>query len=94
MYCVLVEFRIKPDCAAAFVDRVQSQRLDSLTEPACRVFDVWTSEAAPEVVMLYEVYDDAAGFDTHLASDHFRRFDAEVAGWVAEKTVQRWDRPL
>ncbi|MEM7522936.1 MAG: antibiotic biosynthesis monooxygenase [Pseudomonadota bacterium] len=40
-------------------------------------------------MFLYEVYDDAAAFDAHLASDHFKDFDAAVAPMVAAKTVRR-----
>jgi quinol monooxygenase YgiN len=40
---------------------------------------------------LYEIYDDAPAFDRHLASDHFRDFDAVVAPWVRTKKVETWD---
>ena len=39
---------------------------------------------------LYEVYDDAAAFELHLASDHFRAFDETVRPWVQRKDVQVW----
>ena len=39
-------------------------------------------------VFLYEIYDDRAAFDAHLASPHFRAFDAEVGPWVQDKQVE------
>jgi quinol monooxygenase YgiN len=39
-------------------------------------------------VFLYEVYDDRAAFDAHLATAHFKRFDAAVAPMVASKAVR------
>jgi quinol monooxygenase YgiN len=39
-------------------------------EPGCRQFDVCTS-ADDGLVFLYEVYDDRAAFDAHLAAPHF-----------------------
>lgn len=95
MYCVAVVCEIEPQDAAAFHARVLRQAQDSLREePGCRVFDVWTSEAAPELVFLYEIYDDATAFDAHLASAHFAAFDADVAPMVRSKTVRRLDRRL
>ena len=32
-------------------------------------------------------YTDAAAFDAHLSSDHFKAFDARVAQMVASKSV-------
>lgn len=88
MYLVAVTFRIHPDHAAAFLARVQQQATDSLEEPGCRRFDVWQAPGDPAGVFLYEIYDDRAAFDVHLASAHFKAFDAEVAPWVAAKTVE------
>ena len=88
MYLVAVTFRIHPDRAAAFLARVQQQATDSLEEEGCRRFDVWQSPDGPGQIFLYEIYDDRAAFDVHLASAHFKAFDAEVAPWVAGKTVE------
>lgn len=88
MYLVAVTFRIHPDHAEAFSARVRKQAEDSLTEAGCRRFDVWQSPSDAATVFLYEIYDDRAAFDVHLASDHFRAFDAEVGGWIAEKTIE------
>ena len=88
MYLVAVTFQIAMDKAEAFVARVQQQAADSLTEAGCRRFDVWVNPADPARVFLYEIYDDRAAFDVHLASDHFKAFDAEVGLWVAEKRVE------
>ena len=88
MYLVAVTFRIHPEHATAFLGRVQVQARDSLTEPGCQRFDVWHAPADAATVFLYEIYDDRAAFDAHLASAHFRAFDAEVAPWVADKKVE------
>ena len=39
--------------------------------------------------MLYEIYDDAAAFDAHLATPHFAIFNEATAPLVASKTVHR-----
>ena len=93
MFVVVVEFTTRPEHAAAFRERVQQQARDSLKlEPGCHVFDVCVDPARDELVMLYEVYTDRAAFDVHLASDHFKGFDAEVRDWVADKQVSTYQR--
>lgn len=91
MYCVAVTFRLHAENFSAFEKRVVQQARDSLAkEPGCSVFDVWTDAGRPNEVFLYEIYDDRAAFDAHLASEHFKSFDAEVADWVADKKVLTW----
>lgn len=43
-------------------------------EQGGRRFDVCTDAGRPGVVYLYELYDDRAAFDTHLASARFKAF--------------------
>ncbi len=88
MYLVAVTFQIVAEKAGAFAARVQKQAEDSLTEAGCQRFDVWRDPTDPERVFLYEIYDDRAAFDVHLASDHFKTFDAEVGAWVAHKRIE------
>lgn len=91
MYCVAVTFHLHEEYFAAFKKRVIRQAQDSLEkEPGCSVFDIWTDAERPNEVFLYEIYDDRAAFDAHLASEHFKTFDAEVVDWVADKKVLTW----
>lgn len=57
-------------------------------EPAYRRFDVCNDFARPDQVFLCELYAVHAGFDVHLDSDHFAKFDAAVAPIFAAKAVQ------
>ena len=61
-------------------------------EEGCQVFDVCRSEETPDEVFLYEVYNDRAAFEVHLASDHYRQFDNAVSELVAEKRVNFFHR--
>lgn len=92
MYCVTVEFEVKPGEMSRFLQRMRQQRDDSLAlEAGCRDFVIWTSAARPDTVMLYEIYDTPADFEAHGQSPHFKAFDAEVAPLVAGKSIQRWE---
>jgi len=89
MYIVTVEFTIHPERMAAFMPlMVDNARASREQEPGCRQFDVCLDPAAPNLVYLYEVYDDRAAFDAHLATAHFKRFDAAVAPMLASKAVR------
>ncbi|MEM9147117.1 MAG: putative quinol monooxygenase [Pseudomonadota bacterium] len=91
MFVVTVLFEVGEPDAARFLLRMRQQAEDSLRlEPACRRFDVCTDPEQAGRVFLYELYDDRAAFDVHLASAHFRDFDTEVAPIVRSKTVQTW----
>jgi len=46
------------------------------------------------MIFLYEIYDDHAAFEAHLASPHFHRFEVEAADMIAEKQVQFFDEVI
>lgn len=92
MYAVCVKFEVKTGQMDAFLPLVVGQARNSLErEPGCSVFDVWTGEARPNEVFLYEIYDDRAAFDQHLQSAHFQAFDAATASLIAAKRVTTWE---
>lgn len=61
-------------------------------EAHCHAFEVWYSRSSPNVIQLYEIYEDADAFAKHLKSDHFLSFDNEVADMVEEKAVTSFDQ--
>jgi len=88
---ILVEFELHPGSEPEFRRLVLENAAASLRdEPGCRQFDVLTPEAGPgDRIVLYEIYDDAASFDAHLAIPHFATFNDATAPLVANKTVHR-----
>ena len=93
MFVVTVIFEVRPESVAPFREAMMQQAKNSLTlEAGCSHFDVCFDPARPERTFLYEVYDDAAAFDLHVASDHFAAFDKRIAPWVVSKTVETWER--
>ncbi|MEO5701227.1 MAG: putative quinol monooxygenase [Casimicrobiaceae bacterium] len=93
MYVVTVLFEVDATHLTAFMSAMLANALDSRTlEPGCRQFDVCIDPNAPDKIFLYEVYDDPAAFDAHVASRHFQTFDARVADWVLTKRVQAYQR--
>lgn len=93
MYVIAVIFVIHEGHEARFLTRVKQQAADSLAgEDDCLQFDVCTDPADPKRIFLYEIYRDEAAFKHHLGTAHFKDFDATVADWVADKSVEAWHR--
>jgi quinol monooxygenase YgiN len=90
-FAVCVTLQIEPGRMDAFMPLMRANAAASLrNEAACHQFDVARDAARPDEVFLYEVYTDAAGFDAHLQTDHFKQFDAAVADMVAQKDVRTY----
>lgn len=93
MFAVAVHFESTPGQATAFLAAVKANAATSLEqEPGCQVFDVCTNPETPNLVFLYELYDDKAAFNAHLESAHFRAFDAVVAPMIAGKRVHTYSQ--
>lgn len=92
MYVVTVLFEPKPEHAAAFhAAMLANAKVSRETEPGCRQFDVCV-EADTGRTFLYELYDDRAAFEAHLAAAHFKAFDDAIRDWIARKDVKIYDR--
>lgn len=95
MFAVVVVLTVKPGQMAAFLPLMRENAAASLRDEAeCHRFDVALDAARPDQVLLYELYTDAAAFEVHLQSAHFKRFDAAVAPMLAGKDVQTWAEVL
>ena len=94
-FAVVVTFQIKPGQMAAFMPLMEQNAATSLAlEPGCHQFDVATDAARPDEVFLYEIYTDAGAFEAHLASAHFKAFDAAVSPMIADKVVKTYARVI
>jgi quinol monooxygenase YgiN len=51
----------------------------SRAEPANRFYQAHRSPESPRLFFLYEQYDDEAGYEAHMASEHFTRLVKEEA---------------
>ncbi len=90
MFAVIVELEIRASQMDAFLPLLKENARTSLREePGCRQFDICLPDGAgqSDVIWLYELYDDAAAFQSHLKSAHFLAFDAAVAEMVSDKRV-------
>jgi len=90
-FVVWVTFAPREGCREAFVALVAENARQSRQEPGCRQFDVLLPLDATAAVALYEIYDDRAAFDHHVATPHYLRFKEASAGLVAGSTIHILD---
>ena len=89
---VCVTFTVKPEYVERFREAVQVQARDSLEkEPWCHQFEVCTDSSNPNLVLLFETYDDRAAFDKHRQTEHFAQYTSKVADWIESKQLGVWD---
>jgi quinol monooxygenase YgiN len=90
-YAITVWFDIAPGRMDEFLVHMhENARASVADEPGCLRFDVLRPQG-PEHgnrIFLYEIYEDRAAFEAHLASRHFKSFDAATQTLVIAKSVQ------
>lgn len=92
MVAVTVEFQVQDAKVEEFNRAMAEQARNSLEkEDDCHRFDICHDDEVIGRVFLYEIYTDRNAFELHLASEHFKQFDAEVKGWIVSKKVDVWN---
>jgi len=91
MYVVTVTFVVQDAQIEAFDRAMAAQARNSVArEAGCHRFNVCKDPDDAARTFLYELYEDAEAFQGHLASPHFKDFDATVAPWLVSKEVETW----
>ena len=88
MFAVVVTLNIDPAQWETFLPLMHANADASMTEKGCRYFDTCTDPSRPNEVFLYELYDDADAFATHLNTPHFLAFDGAVQDMVIGRDVR------
>ena len=92
-FVIIAEFTVKPEHFDAFRDlALEDAHLSVTTEAGCRQFDVCVPEDAPHTLVLYEVYDDEAAFETHRANDYVARLVEAADRMTTGRSVRRLAR--
>jgi len=89
MLAVCVDFEIDPESLDAFLPIMQKNASDSLAnEVGCHQFDITQDPQNPTKIFLYELYDDAAAFETHKQASHYLEFNEAISGMIIAKSVR------
>ena len=74
-YVVTVDFGTAPENFARFKEMMDVNAKASVAnEPGCQQFNVYELATTPNHLFLYEVYDDEAAFQSHVAAAHYKHF--------------------
>jgi len=92
MIVMLAEMPIASDSRDAALDLFEDLAAASRAEDGVVDYRVTTDVEAPNVVRVIEQYEDADAVDAHMASDHFERFQADIAPHMAgEPELHRYE---
>jgi autoinducer 2-degrading protein len=92
MYAVIVNIRVKPGTAEAFLAACAGNHQGSRQEPGNLRWDVIRVQGEPDRFVLDELYRDEAAFKAHQQTPHFFAWRAAVADLMAEpRTASRGD---
>ncbi|WP_399892900.1 putative quinol monooxygenase [Streptomyces sp. BBFR51] len=78
-YAVVAHYRCAPTDEAAVRAALLKAREATRAEPANQQYEVHAVADEPGGFLLYERYEDAAGFEAHKAAPHFKEQIVETA---------------
>jgi (4S)-4-hydroxy-5-phosphonooxypentane-2,3-dione isomerase len=84
-YVNAVDVDIVPGQIDNYLAALQENGAASVHEPGCRDFIITVSQKDPNHVFIFEVYDDAAAFEAHRQSDHFKKYAATSKDMIAKR---------
>jgi autoinducer 2-degrading protein len=84
MYVVAVTVFVKLGQAEAFIQATLENARETRKEPGNVRFDVLQAEDAPQRFLLYEVYQSKEDFARHQQTEHYLKWKAQVADWMAQ----------
>jgi quinol monooxygenase YgiN len=93
MFVVVAAFEVNPADRERFLAVAHEDATKSVeSEPGCRQFDVCVDAAREGSILFYEVYDDAAAFEKHKRTNHFRIFDEGSRPLIVRSDVRFLNR--
>lgn len=94
MYVVSVTICVKPEFVRPFINAVLDNARNTRREPGNVRFDVLQGEEDPARFLLYEVYHTKEDFLRHQQTEHYLRWKAAVADWMAQPRQAARHQPL
>ena len=85
-----VELTLKPERREAYLARARQHR-DNVrnNEPACQHFEISVEEDNPNLVRLYEVYDDDTAVEYHMQTPYMIAYREETAPMIENRKLTR-----
>jgi autoinducer 2-degrading protein len=88
LYVNAVDIDVVPGKIEDYLTAIKEVGAASIkSEPGCSEFDITVSQKDPNHLFIFEVYENAAAFDAHLKSDHYKKYAATAKDVVAKREV-------
>jgi (4S)-4-hydroxy-5-phosphonooxypentane-2,3-dione isomerase len=87
-YINAVDIDVVPGQIDAYLAALKENGAAAVYEPGCHEFNITVSPKDPNHVFIFEVYDNAAAFEAHRATDHFKKFAATTKDMVAKRDAR------
>ena len=93
MFIVVAASGVNPADRERFLAVAHEDATKSVeSEPGCRQFDGCVDPAREGSILFYEVYDDAAAFEEHKRTNHFKTFDEGSRPLIVRSDVRFLNR--
>jgi autoinducer 2-degrading protein len=86
----VVNLDIAPVNFDRFMDADKANAVASMKEPGCRNFLIMRAQDDPQHVLFVEIYDNAAAFDAHHATDHYETYAATTKDLVTKQESRQF----
>jgi autoinducer 2-degrading protein len=81
---LVVKIRMKAEYREQFLEQMRADALGSeKNEPGCLMFNIVQDNADPDVLHLFEVYEDAEAVEAHKKAPHFLKWLETTKDWLA-----------
>lgn len=81
MYVIFSINRVRAEHLDEFLAGVREHARNSNREPGCERYEVLQGRDDPQIVCLYEVFEDEAAFARHQAADYYQDWMARSRDW-------------
>ena len=86
MLAVIARFQVQSGHVHTVIDLLNQAAVPSLLEPGCHLYAANQDLSDPNLIVMYEQYDDADAFQRHLDSPHVQDL---VAGKIVPLLTSR-----
>ncbi len=86
LYVKVEEFDLPADQYNNFIVAANIEASGAVQDPGVREFNIATSTGAPNHVLFFEVYDDAAAADAEMATDRYKTYQSATKSMITKST--------
>lgn len=84
---LFVKVSVKPGQLDAYKETIEAHIVNCFANDRCMYFDYGVSDEEPDVVHLYETYEDQAALDEHKSSAHLTEYLSKAEAFVVSHDV-------